>query len=67
VMVRGPGTHATFKPSGGPGDCIYVGNVDGAGTYTISATANGYQTPPPITQAVQNGCSASVNIDVTPN
>jgi hypothetical protein len=65
VTVTGPGTNLTLTPNGSNGTCDYVGNVGGTGKYTITATANG-EPQPPYTQNIQEGCSISVALDVTP-
>ncbi len=65
VVATGP-TTLTLKPGGGGGqsNCNYTGTVS-AGTYTVTATASGYQTMS-IHQTVQTGCNATAAIDVVP-
>jgi hypothetical protein len=65
VTVTGPGTNITLKPNGSNGTCNYVGNVGGTGKYTITAIAHG---DPAVmnTETIQEGCSISVALDVTP-
>jgi hypothetical protein len=63
VTVDGGGTSVSLAPSGGQGECTYVGNVPKGGTYSVTVMVPDYPTTMS-SVVVQAGCSVTPTVEI---